>query len=158
MGACGNSGLEGGSFRSRNFLFRFGNNRGNRNFDGTRAGAGDRARGSPRSTAAIVARCQRSLARPDSRLPRLLPGLPRLRPHCCFRPSAEELRTRVLELVSRDGMLRAGVGLLAGLLVSLALTRVLTSQLFAVSALDPLTFGGVLLLLAGVAVGACYIP
>ena len=67
-------------------------------------------------------------------------------------------RRDVLELVSRDGMLWAGFGLLAGLLVSLALTRVLTSQLFAVSALDPLTFGGVLLLLAGVAFGACYIP
>ena len=67
-------------------------------------------------------------------------------------------RRDVLELVSRDGMLRAGFGLLAGLLVSLALTRVLTSQLFAVNALDPLTFGGVLLLLAGVAFSACYIP
>jgi len=67
-------------------------------------------------------------------------------------------RRDVLELVSRDGMLRAGLGLLAGLLVSLALTRVLTSQLFIVSALDPTTFGGVLLLLAGVAFGACYIP
>jgi putative ABC transport system permease protein len=55
-------------------------------------------------------------------------------------------------------MLRASFGLLAGLLVSLALTRLLTSQLFPVSALDPLTFGGVLLLLAGVAFGACYIP
>jgi putative ABC transport system permease protein len=48
--------------------------------------------------------------------------------------------------------------LLAGLLVSLALARVLTSQLFAVSALDPLTFGEVLLLLAGVALLACYVP
>jgi ABC-type antimicrobial peptide transport system permease subunit len=51
----------------------------------------------------------------------------------------------ILELVSRDGMLRTGFGLLAGLLVSLALARVLTSQLFTVSALDPLTFGEVLL-------------
>jgi putative ABC transport system permease protein len=67
-------------------------------------------------------------------------------------------RSDVLGLVSRDGMLRAGFGLLAGLVASLALTRVLTSQLFGVSALDPLTFGGVLLLLAGVALGACYIP
>jgi predicted permease len=67
-------------------------------------------------------------------------------------------RRDVLGLVSRDGILRTGFGLLAGLVVSLALTRVLTSQLFAVSALDPLTFGGVLLLLAGVALAACYIP
>jgi putative ABC transport system permease protein len=67
-------------------------------------------------------------------------------------------RRDVLRLVSRDGMLRACFGLLAGLVVSLALTRVLSSQLFAVSALDPLTFGGVLVLLAGVALGACYVP
>lgn len=64
----------------------------------------------------------------------------------------------ILGLVSRDGMLRAGCGLLAGLVASLALTRVLSSQLFAVSAIDPLTFGAVLLLLAGSAFLACYIP
>jgi putative ABC transport system permease protein len=64
----------------------------------------------------------------------------------------------VLGLVSRDGMLRAGLGLLAGLVVSLALTRVLMSQLFDVSAHDPLTFGAVLFLLAGVALAAGYIP
>ena len=67
-------------------------------------------------------------------------------------------RRDVLALISGEGMLRAGLGLFAGLLVSLALTRVLTSQLFAVSALDPLTFGGVLFLLACVAFGACYLP
>jgi putative ABC transport system permease protein len=67
-------------------------------------------------------------------------------------------RHDVLGLVSRDGMIRAGLGLLAGLVVSLGVTRVLTSQLFAVSELDPATFGGVLLLLAGIAFGACYIP
>jgi ABC-type antimicrobial peptide transport system permease subunit len=38
----------------------------------------------------------------------------------------------ILSLVSREGMLRAGFGLLAGLIASLALTRVLASQLFAV--------------------------
>jgi putative ABC transport system permease protein len=64
----------------------------------------------------------------------------------------------VLNLVSREGMLRVGAGLLAGLVVSLALMRILSSQLFAVSAIDPLTFGAVLLLLAGVALLACYVP
>src|SRR5437016_5808893 len=95
MGTCGNSGLEGGSFRSRNSAFHFGNNRRNRNFDGTRAGAGDLARRSPRSTAGIVAHFERSLALPDSRLRCFLTGLPRLRPTRCLRPPAEELRTRV---------------------------------------------------------------
>jgi predicted permease len=67
-------------------------------------------------------------------------------------------RHDVLGLISREGMLRAGFGLLAGLVVSLALTRVLTSQLFAVSAIDPLTFVAVLFVLTGVALGACYLP
>lgn len=64
----------------------------------------------------------------------------------------------ILGLVSREGMLRAGCGLFAGLVASLALTRILSSQLFAVSAIDPLTFGAVMLLLAGIALLACYIP
>lgn len=64
----------------------------------------------------------------------------------------------ILGLVSREGMLRAGYGLLAGFIASLALTRVLSSQLFAVSAIDPLTFAAVLALLASIALLACYIP
>jgi len=64
----------------------------------------------------------------------------------------------ILGLVSREGMRHAGIGLLAGMVASVALMRVLSSELFAVSALDPLTFAAVLLLLAGVAFVACYIP
>jgi putative ABC transport system permease protein len=64
----------------------------------------------------------------------------------------------VLRFVTRDGMVQAGLGLLAGLAASLALTRILASQLFAVSALDPPTFASVALLLVAVAVAACYIP
>jgi putative ABC transport system permease protein len=63
-----------------------------------------------------------------------------------------------LRLVTRDGMVQAGCGLLAGLAASLALTRILASQLFAVSALDPLTFASVALVLIAVAIAACYIP
>jgi len=55
-------------------------------------------------------------------------------------------------------MVQAGSGLLAGLAASLALTRILASQLFAVSALDPLTFASVALVLIAVAIAACYIP
>jgi putative ABC transport system permease protein len=64
----------------------------------------------------------------------------------------------ILSLVSREGMMRAGLGLFVGLALSLGLTRILASQLFAVSALDPPTFGTVFVLLAGVALLACYIP
>jgi putative ABC transport system permease protein len=64
----------------------------------------------------------------------------------------------ILQFVSRDGLLRAALGLAAGLLISFAVTRLLAGQLFAVGALDPITFATVLLLLAGVALAACYVP
>jgi predicted permease len=64
----------------------------------------------------------------------------------------------IWNLVSREGMLRAAFGLLAGLVASLALSRVLTNQLFGVSAIDPATFAGVVALLAAVALLACYVP
>ena len=64
----------------------------------------------------------------------------------------------ILGLVSREGMLRAGAGLLAGMVISLALVRVLSSQLFGVSPFDPLTFAAAIAFLAGVALLACYIP
>jgi len=64
----------------------------------------------------------------------------------------------ILSLVSREGMLRAGVGLGVGLTASLVMTRVLSSQLFEVRAVDPVTFGAVLILLAAVAFLACYVP
>ena len=50
------------------------------------------------------------------------------------------------------------IGLGIGLAGSLASTRFLSSLLFGVSATDPLTFAGVILLLALVALAACYIP
>jgi putative ABC transport system permease protein len=48
--------------------------------------------------------------------------------------------------------------LLVGIVVSLAMTRVLRSFLFGASATDPLTFIVGILLLGGVAFLACYIP
>ena len=64
----------------------------------------------------------------------------------------------VLKLVVGQGMLLALVGVSAGLGSALALTRVIASLLYGVSATDPTTFVGVSLLLAGVALLACYIP
>jgi putative ABC transport system permease protein len=49
-------------------------------------------------------------------------------------------------------------GLAIGLATSLILTRFLASLLFGVSPTDPLTFASVALLLAGVALVACYVP
>ena len=65
---------------------------------------------------------------------------------------------RVLGLVVGQGMRLAGAGLLLGLIVAYAAMRMLSSLLFGVSAHDPLTFGGVSLVLALAAGLACYIP
>jgi predicted permease len=64
----------------------------------------------------------------------------------------------VLRLVLGEGLMLVGVGMLLGLLASAALTRVLQSMLYGVSATDPTTFAGVALLLAAVTLIACYIP
>ena len=50
------------------------------------------------------------------------------------------------------------VGLCAGLAVSIPLARVLSSLIYGVGANDLATFGGTSLLLAGVALLACYVP
>ncbi len=64
----------------------------------------------------------------------------------------------IARLVVGQGLLLILIGAVAGLAMSLALTRVLASLLFNVSATDPLTFAGITLLLAVVALLACYIP
>jgi predicted permease len=67
-------------------------------------------------------------------------------------------RRHVLSLVLNEGMLVIIAGLAIGLAASLLLTRFLASLLFGVSPTDPLTFASVALLLAGVALVACYVP
>ena len=67
-------------------------------------------------------------------------------------------RLDVLRLVVGQGMKMAMIGALAGLLASLALTRLMRGLLYGVSASDPLTFIAVTLLLAMVALVACWIP
>ncbi|HKQ04611.1 MAG TPA: ABC transporter permease [Blastocatellia bacterium] len=64
----------------------------------------------------------------------------------------------VLGLVVAQGMAIAGVGVGIGLAAALALTRLMSSFLFGVSATDPLTFIAIPLILAGVALGACFVP
>ena len=68
------------------------------------------------------------------------------------------VRRDVLSLVVRQGFALAAAGLSLGLLGALALTRVLRSLLFSVSATDPAVFGGIVALLAGIALLACYLP
>jgi predicted permease len=64
----------------------------------------------------------------------------------------------VLRLVAGQGLRLAVVGLVLGLLLAFAFTRVLASLLFGVSATDPSTFFGVTFVLLLVAVFACYVP
>ncbi len=64
----------------------------------------------------------------------------------------------VLKLVVRQGMVLVlgGVGL--GLTAAFALSRVMGSLLFGVSATDVTTFAATSVILAGVALGACFVP
>ncbi|HEV2489545.1 MAG TPA: ABC transporter permease [Candidatus Acidoferrales bacterium] len=67
-------------------------------------------------------------------------------------------RSDVLRLILGQGTGVALLGIAIGIVASLALTRLMSSLLFGVSATDPLTFAVVAILLMLVALTACYIP
>jgi predicted permease len=64
----------------------------------------------------------------------------------------------VMRMVIGEGFKLTVVGLGLGMAAAFALSRLIASQLFGVTATDPLTYAGVALLLAMVAMVACYIP
>jgi predicted permease len=64
----------------------------------------------------------------------------------------------VLRLVVGQGMTLAGVGLAIGVAVALAATRLMTQMLYGISATDPVTFVGIVVLLAAVAFVASWVP
>jgi ABC-type transport system, involved in lipoprotein release, permease component len=64
----------------------------------------------------------------------------------------------ILFLVLRKGMGLTLLGVVIGVAAAFGLTRLMSSLLFGVKAVDPLTFVTVPLLLAGVALLACYLP
>jgi ABC-type antimicrobial peptide transport system permease subunit len=64
----------------------------------------------------------------------------------------------VLRLVLGEGMRITLIGVGIGLVAALGLTRLITKMIYGVGATDPITFGGVAILLTGVALLACYIP
>lgn len=67
-------------------------------------------------------------------------------------------RYDILRLVLRQGTALVAVGVLCGLVASWALTRATARLLVGVSPTDPLIFSGATILLAAIALWACYLP
>ncbi len=64
----------------------------------------------------------------------------------------------VMRLIITRGLKLTLYGLVPGVLAAMAVTRLLDGFLYNVSATDPLTFAAITLLLASVALLACYVP
>jgi len=67
-------------------------------------------------------------------------------------------RFDVLRLVFNQGVVLLGIGTIFGLAGAFALTRLMRGLLFEITPTDPVTYGAVVMLLAAVALLACYIP
>lgn len=67
-------------------------------------------------------------------------------------------RGNILALVVRQGMTLTGLGVVIGLAGAVVATQVIVTLLFGISRLDPTTYLGVIALLAGVSVLACWVP
>ena len=66
--------------------------------------------------------------------------------------------TSILRMVLRDGGQLIALGVLAGILLSVAATRLIQAQLFAVGPQDPLTIGAAAMLMVAVAGAAVLLP
>ena len=75
-----------------------------------------------------------------------------------IRTSLGASRREIIALVIRQGMRLAAIGLAAGVIASLALTRFLAGLLYGVRPADPATLELVTALLGAIALLACYIP
>ncbi len=64
----------------------------------------------------------------------------------------------VLRMILGEGMRITLVGVVVGMVAALGLTRLITTLIYGVGVMDPITFGAVAILLTGVALLACYIP
>lgn len=64
----------------------------------------------------------------------------------------------VLRMILKKGFVLLAIGICIGVFASYGLTRVLASQIWGFSAVDPWTFGVVAALVAGAGVAACYVP
>ena len=75
---------------------------------------------------------------------------------CVYNPQAHTRQP--FQALSWSGLALTAMGLLVGLTAAFALTRLMETLLFGVSATDPLALIGTTLLLTLVALLACYIP
>ena len=64
----------------------------------------------------------------------------------------------VIKLIVKQGMGLTLIGAVIGLMLAVAVTRLLTSLLYGITATDPATFAGVVFFVICVAVIACYLP
>jgi putative ABC transport system permease protein len=67
-------------------------------------------------------------------------------------------RGSVRAMFVRDALALTGIGVCCGLVAAAGLTRMVSALLFGVSALDPLTYGAVSVVLVAAAMVAGYIP
>jgi predicted permease len=67
-------------------------------------------------------------------------------------------RSNVLGLVLMEGAKMSGLGIVIGIIAALALTRLMQSLLYGVGTSDPLTFLGVVIVIAVVTLSACCVP
>jgi putative ABC transport system permease protein len=67
-------------------------------------------------------------------------------------------RSTVLWLMLGEGMKMAMTGVVVGIVAAAGLTRFMSQLIYGVSAADPVTFAGVIVVLTTVAFAACYVP
>jgi ABC-type antimicrobial peptide transport system permease subunit len=67
-------------------------------------------------------------------------------------------RRDILALVARQGLTLTGLGIVIGVGGAMAASQAIVTLLFGVSRVDPITYLGVMALLMGVSVVACWVP
>ena len=80
------------------------------------------------------------------------------RPEFGIRMALGADRRRAIGEVLRHGMSLGGVGMLVGLVLAAGLAKLLSSFLFGLPSLDPVTFGGATVALLVALFGACWLP
>jgi predicted permease len=67
-------------------------------------------------------------------------------------------RPSLIAMFVRQGMWLTGIGIVCGLVAAFLTMRLMSSLLFNVSPVDPVTYGGITVVVAAIAYLACYLP